>query len=84
MHSGELARQRTHTLDESLLVDPEESDRPVADFLGSTPGRMALVAVVLIAALLAVGVGVDDGDYGGRGVAERLGEPGGAGTVRRR
>ena len=56
MHNGELARQRTHTLDESLLVAPEESDRPVVDFLGSTPGRMALVAVVLIAALLAVGV----------------------------
>ena len=52
MDSGEL----THTLDESLLVDPEESDRPVVDFLGSTPGRMALMAVVLIAALLAVGV----------------------------
>jgi len=52
VHSGE----QTPTLDESMLVDPEESDRPVADFLGSTPGRMALVAVVLIAALLAVGV----------------------------
>lgn len=56
MHSGELARQRTPTFDESLLVDPEESDRPVVGFLGSTPGRMALAAVVLIAALLAVGV----------------------------
>jgi hypothetical protein len=56
VHSGELARQRTHTLDESVLVDSEESDRPVVDFLRSTPGRMALVAVVLIAALLAVGV----------------------------
>ena len=55
MHSGELAHQRTHTLDESLLVDPEESDRPVIDFLRATPGRMALVAVVLVAALLAVG-----------------------------
>ncbi len=55
MHSGELAHQRTHTLDESLLVDPEESDRPVVDFLRATPGRMALVAVVLVAALLAVG-----------------------------
>jgi hypothetical protein len=52
VHSGE----RTHTLDESLLVAPEEPERPVVDFLGSTPGRMALVAVVLIAALLAVGV----------------------------
>jgi len=56
VHSGELAHQRTHTLDESLLVDPEESDRPVVDFLRATPGRMALMAVVLIAALLAVGV----------------------------
>jgi hypothetical protein len=56
VHSGELARQRTQTLDESLLVAPEESDRPVVDFLRATPGRMALVAVVLIAALLAVGV----------------------------
>ena len=56
MHSGELAHQRMHTLDESLLVDPEESDRPVVDFLRATPGRMALVAVVLVAALLAVGV----------------------------
>ncbi len=56
MHSGELARQRTPTFDESLLVDPEESDRPVVDFLGSTPGRMTLVAVLLVAALLAVGV----------------------------
>ena len=49
MHSGELVGQRTHTLDESVLVCPEESDRPVIDFLGSTPGRMAVVAVVLIA-----------------------------------
>src|SRR3954470_13342029 len=56
VHIGELARQRTHTLDESVLVDPEESDRPVVDFLTATPGRMALVAVVLVAALLAVGV----------------------------
>jgi hypothetical protein len=55
VHSDELAHQRAHTLDESLLVAPEESDRPVVDFLRATPGRMALVAVVLIAALLAVG-----------------------------
>ena len=48
------ASGRTHSTS-PLLVDPEESDRPVVDFLGSTPGRMALVAVVLIAALLAVG-----------------------------
>ena len=49
------ASGRTHSTS-PLLVDPEESDRPVVDFLGSTPGRMALMAVVLIAALLAVGV----------------------------
>ena len=55
MHSGEPARRRTQTLDESLLVDPEESDRPIVDFIRATPGRWALVAVVLVAALLAVG-----------------------------
>src|SRR4029078_3956741 len=41
--------------DESMLVEPEDSERPVVDFLRATPGRMALVAVVLVAALLAVG-----------------------------
>ena len=56
MRSGELERQPTQTLDESLLIDPEESGRPLIDFLGSTPGRMALAAVVLVAALLGVGV----------------------------
>jgi hypothetical protein len=56
VHSGEPARQGTHTLDESLLIAPEESDRPVVEYLGSTPGRMAVLAVVLIAAILAVGV----------------------------
>jgi hypothetical protein len=56
VHSGELARQRRHTLDESVLVHPELPDRPVVDFLRATPGRMALAAVVLVAALLAVGV----------------------------
>ena len=55
MHSDEPVGQRTQTLDESMLVDPEEVDRPVVDFLRATPGRIALIAVVLIAALLAVG-----------------------------
>jgi hypothetical protein len=55
LHSGELVHQRTRTLDESRLVDPDESDRPVVDFLRATPGRMAVMAVVLVAALLAVG-----------------------------
>jgi hypothetical protein len=56
VQQSELTRQRAHILDESLLVDSEESDRPVAEFLGSTPGRLTLIAVVLIVALLAVGV----------------------------
>ncbi|AFM19959.1 hypothetical protein Mycch_5274 [Mycolicibacterium chubuense NBB4] len=55
MGSGGLAQQRTRTLDESLLVDDEEADRPVLDFLRATPGRLALVAVVLVFALLGVG-----------------------------
>lgn len=54
MHSDKLTP--TPTLDETLLVDPQETDRPVADFVGSTPGRIALVAVLLIAAVLAVGI----------------------------
>ena len=55
MHSDELARQRTQTLDESMLLDTEEVDRPVVDFLRASPGRIALVAILLIAALLVVG-----------------------------
>jgi hypothetical protein len=54
-HRGVTAPSQAPTLDESRLVEPEESDRPVVDFLRATPGRMALVAVLLIAALLAVG-----------------------------
>lgn len=56
MHSGELERRRARTLDESMLVDLDEPDRPIVDFLRATPGRIALMAVVLIAAVLAVGV----------------------------
>ncbi len=48
------ASGRTHSTN-PLLIDPEEPDRPIVDFLRSTPGRMALMAVVLVAALLAVG-----------------------------
>jgi hypothetical protein len=55
-HRGVTAPSQAPTLDESRLVDPEESDRPVVDFLRATPGRIALLAVVLIAAVLAVGV----------------------------
>ena len=48
--------ERTQTLDESLLTDTEERDQPVVEFVGSTPGRMALIAIALIATVLAVGV----------------------------
>ena len=48
--------ERTQTLDESLLTDTEERDQPFVEFVGSTPGRMALIAIALIATVLAVGV----------------------------
>jgi hypothetical protein len=56
VHSGELQRPKARTLDESLLVDPDEPDRPVVDFLRATPGRIAVMAVILVAVILAVGV----------------------------
>jgi hypothetical protein len=37
-----------------MLTDPEEADRPVVDFVRSTPGRIALIAVVLVASLLVI------------------------------
>jgi hypothetical protein len=72
VHSGELAHQGTRTLDESLLVDPEESDRPVVDFLRATPGRIALVAVVLVVALLAVGATASKTVFDRQGQLETL------------
>ncbi|MGW4099582.1 hypothetical protein [Mycobacterium sp. NPDC004974] len=56
MHSGELESRQALTLDESVLADAEEQDRPVVDFLRATPGRIAVLAVILIAAVLTVGV----------------------------
>lgn len=44
------------TLDESVLADAEEQDRPVVDFLRATPGRIAVLAVFLVTAVLVVGV----------------------------
>jgi hypothetical protein len=72
VHSGELTHQRMHTLDESLLVDPEESDRPVVDFLRATPGRIAFVAFVLVAALLAVGATASKTVFDRQGQLETL------------
>lgn len=56
MHSGESESRQTLTLDESVLADAEEQDRPIVDFLRATPGRIAVLAVVLVAAILVVGV----------------------------
>ncbi|MBN3458774.1 hypothetical protein JNN96_32575 [Mycobacterium sp. DSM 3803] len=56
MDSGAVERRQARTLDESQLVDLDEPDRPVVDFLRATPGRIAVMAVVLVAAVLAVGV----------------------------
>nr|WP_234792167.1 hypothetical protein [Mycolicibacterium brisbanense] len=56
MDGDEVERRQTRTLDESLLVDLDEPDRPVIDFLRATPGRIAVMAVILVAIVLAVGV----------------------------
>lgn len=72
MHNGEPARHRTQTLDESMLLDTEEVDRPVVDFLRASPGRIALVAVVLIAALLVVGATASKSVFDRQGRLETL------------
>ena len=72
MGSRGLAQQRMRTLDESLLVDDEEAERPVLDFLRATPGRMALLAVVLVAALLGVGAATSKTVYDRQGQLETL------------
>ncbi|NDV07101.1 hypothetical protein GXW84_21720 [Rhodococcus sp. IEGM 248] len=45
-----------HLLDESLLVEPEVHRRPWREFLASTPGRLSLLAVVLVAVALTAGL----------------------------
>lgn len=72
MGSSGLAQQRMRTLDESLLVDDEEADRPVLDFLRATPGRLALTAVVLVVALLGVGAAASKTVYDRQGQLETL------------
>lgn len=72
MGGSGLAQQRMRTLDESLLVDDEEADRPVLDFLRATPGRMALTAVVLVLALLGVGAAASKTVYDRQGRLETL------------
>ncbi|MGV0813103.1 hypothetical protein ABQF34_14170 [Mycolicibacterium boenickei] len=55
MHSG-LERRQARILDESMLVDLDETDRPFVDFLRATPGRIAMMAAALVAVVLTVGV----------------------------
>ncbi|MFC9361717.1 hypothetical protein ACFTZB_34710 [Rhodococcus sp. NPDC057014] len=45
-----------HLLKESLLVEPEIRRRPWREFLESTPGRLSVLAVVLVAVALTAGV----------------------------
>ncbi|TQC48867.1 hypothetical protein EEB14_12910 [Rhodococcus sp. WS4] len=45
-----------HLLNESLLVEPEIRRRPWREFLASTPGRLSLLAVVLVAVALTAGI----------------------------
>lgn len=45
-----------HLLNESLLVEPEVRRRPWREFLASTPGRLSLLAVVLVAVALTAGL----------------------------
>ncbi|MDT2007117.1 hypothetical protein FXW78_25895 [Rhodococcus opacus] len=45
-----------HELDESLLIEPESRRSPWRDFLASTPGRLSVLAVILVAAALTAGV----------------------------
>ncbi|MDJ0415654.1 hypothetical protein [Rhodococcus opacus] len=55
-HRGSTLTRDVHELDESMLVEPE-SRRPFwRTFLASTPGRLSVLAVVLVAAALAAGV----------------------------
>lgn len=70
MASGDPGRAQT--LDESLLVDPESDDRPVRDFLRASPGRIALIAVVLIGALLLVGAAASKTTFDRQGRLETL------------
>jgi hypothetical protein len=54
-HRGVTAAPKAHALDESRLVEPDSRLSPGREFLTATPGRLTVLAVVLIAAALAAG-----------------------------
>ncbi|RZL81877.1 MAG: hypothetical protein EOP32_13735 [Rhodococcus sp. (in: high G+C Gram-positive bacteria)] len=53
---GATVAPELHELDESMLVEPESRRAPWRTFLASTPGRLSVLAGVLVAAALAAGV----------------------------
>ena len=54
-HRGDHVVTETPTLDEDLLVEPE-GRRPWVEFLTSTPGRLSVLGIALIAVVIAAGV----------------------------
>ena len=54
-HRGVTAAPPAPTLDESRLIEPDRRHSPGREFLTATPGRLTVLAVVLIAAVLAAG-----------------------------
>ncbi|MBC2640988.1 hypothetical protein H5400_19260 [Rhodococcus wratislaviensis] len=54
-HRGDDTVTEEHSLDESLLVEPESRRRPWREFLVSTPGRLSVLGIALVTAALATG-----------------------------
>ncbi|QTJ67002.1 hypothetical protein HYG77_16325 [Rhodococcus sp. ZPP] len=54
-HRGDSAVTEEHSLDESLLVEPESRRQPWREFLASTPGRLSVLGIALVTAALATG-----------------------------
>ena len=54
-HRGDDDVTEEHSLDESLLVEPESRRRPWREFLVSTPGRLSVLGIALVTAALMTG-----------------------------
>ncbi|MFF2108300.1 hypothetical protein [Rhodococcus koreensis] len=52
---GDTVADDPHALDESLLIEPEWRRPSWRGFVASTPGRLSVIALVLVAAALAAG-----------------------------
>ncbi|GCE43558.1 possible membrane protein [Rhodococcus wratislaviensis] len=55
-HRGDRVATEAPTLDEGLVVEPEARRRPWMDFLVSTPGRLSVLGILLVAAVLTAAV----------------------------